>query len=124
MKKNRILWITASFVIVISLLLSACGGAATQAPPSSTEPPPAVEQPTQPPAEQPTQPPAETEAPAEVPANLPPAGQELVDAYMGKYKGTVVTMAGPFTDADAVKFENSILAFEEATGIDIQYSGS
>jgi len=33
-------------------------------------------------------------------------------------------MAGPFTDADAVKFDNSIKAFEEATGIDIQYEGS
>jgi alpha-glucoside transport system substrate-binding protein len=51
-------------------------------------------------------------------------GQELKDAYDGKFSGTVVTMAGPFTDADAVKFDNSIKAFEEATGIDIQYEGS
>ncbi|MBN2510971.1 MAG: carbohydrate ABC transporter substrate-binding protein [Spirochaetales bacterium] len=36
----------------------------------------------------------------------------------------VVTMAGPFTDNDAVKFEESIKAFEAATGIDIQYEGS
>ncbi|WP_053228311.1 ABC transporter substrate-binding protein [Spirochaeta cellobiosiphila] len=36
----------------------------------------------------------------------------------------VVTMAGPFTDNDAVKFEESIKAFEEETGIDIQYEGS
>lgn len=132
MKKNRILWILASLMIMISFVLSACGGAATQAPPSATEPPPAVEQPTQAPVEQPTQAPVEeptqaavgTEIPSAMPENLPPAGQELVDAYMGKYEGTVVTMAGPFTDADAVKFENSIVAFEEATGIDIQYSGS
>jgi alpha-glucoside transport system substrate-binding protein len=33
-------------------------------------------------------------------------------------------MAGPFTDADQVKFEESIKPFEEATGIDIQYAGS
>ncbi|MDC7226812.1 MAG: ABC transporter substrate-binding protein [Spirochaetales bacterium] len=39
-------------------------------------------------------------------------------------RGTVVTMAGPFVDSDAVKFENSVKAFEEMTGIDIQYEGS
>jgi hypothetical protein len=33
-------------------------------------------------------------------------------------------MNGPFTEADAVIFNNSIAAFEEATGIDIQYEGS
>ena len=49
---------------------------------------------------------------------------ELADAYGGKYKGTKVTMTGPFTDQDAVKFDNSMKAFEDATGIDIQYEGS
>jgi alpha-glucoside transport system substrate-binding protein len=38
--------------------------------------------------------------------------------------GTVVTMAGPFVDNDAIKFEESVRAFEERTGIDIQYEGS
>ena len=33
-------------------------------------------------------------------------------------------MEGPFTDNDAVKFDESVKAFEEATGIDIQYTGS
>jgi alpha-glucoside transport system substrate-binding protein len=33
-------------------------------------------------------------------------------------------MSGPFTDNDAVKFDNSVKAFEDATGIDIQYSGT
>jgi len=67
-----------------------------------------------------------TEAPVatEVPAEVLPQGQELTDAYAGMYKGTVVTMAGPFTDADAVKFEDSVKAYETATGIDIQYEGS
>ncbi|WP_200907218.1 ABC transporter substrate-binding protein, partial [Ardenticatena maritima] len=37
---------------------------------------------------------------------------------------TVVTMTGPFTDEDAVKFNESVREFEEATGIDIQYEGS
>jgi alpha-glucoside transport system substrate-binding protein len=39
-------------------------------------------------------------------------------------RGTVVTMAGPFVDNDAIKFEESIKAYEEMTGIDIQYEGS
>jgi 6-phosphofructokinase len=33
-------------------------------------------------------------------------------------------MTGPFTDEDAVKFNNSIADFEAKTGIDIQYEGS
>ena len=33
-------------------------------------------------------------------------------------------MTGPFTDEDAVKFDNSVAEFEAATGIDIQYEGS
>ena len=48
----------------------------------------------------------------------------LADAYNGKMKGTKVTMTGPFTDEDAVKFANSIKAFEDATGITIEYQGS
>jgi alpha-glucoside transport system substrate-binding protein len=39
-------------------------------------------------------------------------------------KGQVVTMDGPFTSDDEVKFNNSVKAFEDATGIDIKYSGS
>ncbi len=48
----------------------------------------------------------------------------LADAYAGKFKGTVVTMSGPFTDNDAVKFNESVREFETRTGIDIQYEGS
>jgi alpha-glucoside transport system substrate-binding protein len=33
-------------------------------------------------------------------------------------------MTGTFTDDDAVRFNNSVAPFEEATGIDIQYQGS
>ena len=46
------------------------------------------------------------------------------EAKMTVPEKKVVTMAGPFTDNDAVKFNESIKAFEEATGIDIQYEGS
>jgi alpha-glucoside transport system substrate-binding protein len=48
----------------------------------------------------------------------------LADAYAGKYKGSTVTMTGPFVDADAVKFNNSMKPFETASGITIEYSGS
>ncbi len=33
-------------------------------------------------------------------------------------------MDGPFTDNDAVKFDESVKDFEDSTGIDIQYTGS
>ena len=50
-------------------------------------------------------------------------GDELAVAYAGEYDGKVVTMSGSFSDTDAVKFDNSVAAFEEATGIDIKYEG-
>lgn len=50
-------------------------------------------------------------------------GAELANAYAGQYKGTKVTMFGPFGDQDEVKFNNSVKDFEAATGIDIQYQG-
>lgn len=49
---------------------------------------------------------------------------ELTAACAGELAGTVVTMTGPFTDEDEVKFNNSIAAFEAQTGIDIQYTGT
>lgn len=48
----------------------------------------------------------------------------MAQALAGAYKGKKVTMFGPFTDADEVKFNESIKAFEEKTGIDISYEGS
>lgn len=51
-------------------------------------------------------------------------GSALDQAWAGAFKGKVVTMAGPFTDNDAVKFDDSVKSFEEKTGIDIQYTGS
>jgi len=49
---------------------------------------------------------------------------ELTSACAGELAGTVVTMSGPFTDEDEVKFNNSVAEFESWTGIDIQYTGS
>jgi len=76
---------------------------------------------------------AESKAPEATPAATqaaattqpaPAGGTPLADAMAGKFKGTKVKMFGPFTDADQVKFENSIKAFEEKSGIDIVYEGS
>jgi len=114
MNKKNMLWTLASLLVLASMILTACGSPATQAP-AATEAP-ATEAPTT------TEAPA-TEAPPAAVEPLP-QGQELADAYAGTYSGTVVTMAGPFTDNDAVKFDESVKAFETATGIDIQYTGS
>jgi len=61
---------------------------------------------------------------ASAPTDYSKVGQELVDAFAGKYKGTKVTMFGPFTGDDEAKFNNSMKPFKDATGIDIQYTGS
>ena len=50
--------------------------------------------------------------------------QALTDAMAGKFKGTAVTAFGAFADADEVKFNENVKAFEELTGIDIQYESS
>jgi alpha-glucoside transport system substrate-binding protein len=60
----------------------------------------------------------------EEPAAAAPAVEQKADDPYAEVRGKVVTMAGPFVDNDAVKFENSVKAFEEMTGIDIQYEGS
>ena len=54
-------------------------------------------------------------------ADMPP---ELADALAGKLKGTTVTAFGAFAGADEVKFNENVKAFEEKTGIDIQYEGT
>ncbi len=48
----------------------------------------------------------------------------LADALAGKYSGKTVTMTGPFTDNDAVKFNESVKDFSAKTGIKIVYEGS
>jgi alpha-glucoside transport system substrate-binding protein len=101
MNKKSLLWSLASLMVLASMIFTAC---APQQPPTLSP-------------EEAAGLPFGGQAP-------PPAGQELTDALTGKYKGTVVTMTGPFTDNDAVKFDASVKAFEDATGIDIQYTGS
>jgi len=94
MKTKRFFWVLIALLIVGSLLLSACGAEATEEPVVDEGPQPLAD------------------------------GTSYERAMNGEYEGTVVTMTGPFTDEDAVKFDNSVAAFEEATGIDIQYEGS
>lgn len=71
----------------------------------------------------PTTAPEPTAAPEE-PAAAGEMGEYLTQAYAGEFKGTVVTMSGPFTDEDAIKFNAAVEEFEAATGIDIQYEGT
>ncbi|MBF9015799.1 MULTISPECIES: ABC transporter substrate-binding protein [unclassified Oceanispirochaeta] len=53
-----------------------------------------------------------------------PTEEKVVDDPYADVRGKVVSMAGPFVDNDAIKFEQSVKSFEEMTGIDIQYEGS
>jgi len=93
MQKKKMFWSTLAVMLIAAMALGACQTAVT----------PATEAPTS----------------GETVAALP-QGQELANAYAGQYKGTIVTMAGPFTDQDEVVFNDSIKGFEEKTGIDIQ----
>lgn len=140
--------------MLTSMILAACGSntaatptqapaaattapAATEAPkpteaPAATEAPKATEAPAATTAPAATEAPKATEAPAAssgdslatLESNAASISQELADAFAGKYKGTKVTMTGPFVDADANKFNDAVKAFEDKTGIDIQYEGS
>jgi alpha-glucoside transport system substrate-binding protein len=117
-----------SLMVIASMLLVACGAEPTAVPATATT---AAAAPTNTTAAS-TAPTATTGA-AKATAttggtssttDFSAVGQELADAMEGAYKGTKVTMFGPFGDEDEVKFNNSIKAFEDATGIDIQYEGS
>ena len=110
---KRSLFTILALLIVLSLLLAACG--ATEEP-EATEAP--AEEPTQAPAEEPTEPPAEVEAPFPV---MP--GGFLERAVAGEFAGTEVTVDGPFTNPDDIRFAESMAAFEDATGITVNYIG-
>lgn len=123
MNKKSLLWTLASLMILTSMVLAACGGAATEAPATEA---PATEAPA-------TEAPAVTEAPAATEAPVMPevsfdypAGGALEEALKGTYKGTTVTVDGAFegNDPDGVKFADSMKAFEEATGITVNYIGN
>ncbi len=50
-------------------------------------------------------------------------GGFLEKALAGEYSGTEVTVDGPFVDFDEAQFEESMVPFEEATGITVNYIG-
>jgi alpha-glucoside transport system substrate-binding protein len=123
MKTTRTFWSILTMLIVASLLLAACGTPATEEPAMPEEPAaPAAPEPTAAPAE-----PAMTEAPAmaEVDFAVMPGGA-LEEALKGTYDGTTVTVDGAFegNDPDGVKFSESMKAFEDATGITVNYIGN
>jgi len=109
--KNRFLGFLG-LVLILSMILAACGGGEEAAP---TEAPVAA---------------APTTAPVTAPAGeecgtgapIIPGG-DLEKAYAGEYTGTTVTMDGPFSSNDQVKFEDAVKDFETKTGINIDYIG-
>ncbi|HER34107.1 MAG TPA: carbohydrate ABC transporter substrate-binding protein, partial [Halothiobacillaceae bacterium] len=102
-------------LVILSLVLASCAQPAAPTP-AATEPP-AEEQPTEPPEE------AEPGEAAEAPFPMVPGGF-LERAVAGEFSGTTVVVDGPFTDADAIKFDQAMSAFEDATGITVNYIGS
>ena len=113
MKKG--IWQTLALFVVLAMLLSACGPAATQAP-APTEAPAA------------TAPPAPTEAAAAAcPGSsdiVGPSGGFLEKALNCEYAGTTVTVDGTQTDPDDRKMAAGWAAFEDATGITVNYIGN
>ncbi len=100
MKTTRTIWSIATMILIASVVLAACGPAAT-----------------------PTA--APTEEMPEVGFAVMPGGA-LERAIKGEFTGTTVTVDGAFegNDADGVKFAESMKAFEEATGITVNYIGN
>ena len=122
-------------MIVVAILLASTrpfGPAATPAPARTqapakqltaapTQPTAAPTQPTAAPAVQPTAAPTQMPAAMEAPA----VTISFLDrALAGEFKGRTVTAAGPFLDAEAQKFNDTMRDFQDRTGITIQYQGS
>ena len=111
MNTKKTIWLIASLLLVLVLLLTACGGdeaTPTEAPVEQEEP---MEEEAVPEEEM-----------ADVSFAYPPGGY-LEKAISGEYAGTTVKVDGPFTNPDDVLFAESMTAFEEATGITVNYIG-
>jgi alpha-glucoside transport system substrate-binding protein len=102
----------------MAMLIAACGGGgqATEAPateaPEITEAPAATEAPTEP-----------TGGEVSTSELTVMPGGFLEQALNGDFSGTTVTVDGPFTAPDDARFAQSMTAFEDATGIDVNYIG-
>src|SRR3970040_808786 len=109
MSRKTTFWSLMGLLVILSMIISACGGPApTELP--ATEAPPATDGPVR------TQ-----EAPVLEPPSPVMPGGELEKALGGAYTGTTVPVAGPFTAPDDQLFFESMAAFEEATGIKVNY---
>jgi alpha-glucoside transport system substrate-binding protein len=118
-------------LMVVTMILAACAPATTPAP-AATEPPateaPATEMPA---TEAPTEAPATEAAVTECGEGFDfgevaggPAGGFLEQALAGDFTGTTVTVDGTQTDPDDRKMKCGWAAFEEATGITVNYVGN
>ncbi len=111
MSSYKKFWLIISTLVILAMVLAAC---APQATPAPTQPPAA---PTEPPA-------AATEPPAiSAPEIAGPPGGFLEKALAGEYSGTTITVDGTQTDPDDRLMAEGWKAFEDATGIDVQYIG-
>jgi len=134
----------AALLLLASLILAACGGGATTQAPTAAAPAaapttaPAASAPTAASADAPTAASADaptamaepTAASADAPtAEAAPAsggttdyskiGQELADAYAGKYKGTTVSLLHGLSGEEENKFKAQFTDFQAKTGITV-----
>lgn len=117
MKKH--VWLLVTLLTLVALTVAACGGAAAPAPSEADAEA----------GEAPAEEAAEAGAEVEAPAEETTAGEEAADSFLeramaGEFAGTEVAVSGPMVEEDALKFEQSVLPFEEASGIDVKYEGS
>jgi alpha-glucoside transport system substrate-binding protein len=130
----------ATLLLFVSMILAACGGGTTQAPTAAPAPAaaptaapaaeaptaaPAAEAPTAAPAAEATAAPAAeaTAEPAAAPASttdFSEIGQELADAYAGKYKGTTVSLLHGLSGDEENKFKAQWTDFQAKTGITVK----
>ncbi|MEA3336886.1 MAG: ABC transporter substrate-binding protein [Chloroflexota bacterium] len=118
---KRQLFVLLTALLILGLILSACGGA-EEVPPAVEE---AVEQVVEKVEEKVAEEkPAEPveEAMPEVSFDVPPGGA-LEKALAGEFAGMSVSVDGPFTNPDDILFAESMKAFEDATGITVNYIG-
>ncbi len=110
---KRSLFSIIALLVVVSMILTACGP--TEAPEATQAPEPTE-------AEAAPEP---TEAAAPPPTGdftVMPGGY-LERALTGEFAGTEVTVDGPFTNPDDLRFAESMAAFQDATGITVNYIG-
>jgi len=106
-----------ALLLVASMILTACGWTTPTVQPTTQGQPTTEVQPTATTeAAKPTEP-----APAVSFAVMP--GGYLEKALAGEYTGKTVTVDGPFTNPDDVRFAESMKAFQDATGITVKYIG-